>query len=62
VGHEPDLSQLLAACLPGKACGGAFALRKMGVALVGFPRSPCSGAGELQWLLAPRLLRLARHG
>ena len=61
VGHEPDLSQLLAACLPGKASGGAFALRKMGVALVGFPRSARSGAGELRWLLAPRLLRLARH-
>jgi len=62
VGHEPDLSQLLAACLPGKASGGGFALRKMGVALVLFPRSARSGAGELQWLLAPRLLRLARHG
>jgi len=62
VGHEPDLSRLLAACLPGKASGAAFALRKMGVALVLFPRSARLGAGELQWLLVPRLLRLARHG
>jgi phosphohistidine phosphatase len=62
VGHEPDLSHLLVACLPGKISGNAFALRKMGAALVVFPASVRSGGGELQWLLAPRLLRLARHG
>lgn len=56
VGHQPDLGQLLALCLPGPA-EAAFALRKMGVALVSFTSAPRAGRGTLEWLVAPRLLR-----
>jgi len=56
VGHQPDLGKLLALCLPGPA-EAAFALRKMGVALVSFTSAPRAGRGTLQWLVAPRLLR-----
>jgi phosphohistidine phosphatase len=60
IGHQPELSRLLAACLPGSPGGGAFELRKMGAALVGFPGAPRAGRGELRWLVPPRLLRTAR--
>jgi phosphohistidine phosphatase len=60
IGHQPELTRLLAACLPGAAGGGAFELRKMGAALVGFPGAPRAGRGELKWLAPPRLLRAAR--
>jgi len=62
VGHEPDLSHLLAACLSGEAEGEAFRLKKMGAALVGFRGPVQRGRGELVWLLPPRVLRAARAG
>jgi phosphohistidine phosphatase len=58
VGHEPNLSGLLGLCLGGTA--GAFALRKMGAALVSFRGRPAAGHGELVWFLPPRVLRAAR--
>jgi len=59
VGHEPDLGDLLAACLGGTAHTG-FAFRKMGVALVSFHGTVRGGRGRLEWFLRPRLLRAAR--
>ncbi len=42
VGHQPGLGRLLAACLPAQVRGGvnpeAFELKKMGAALISFPR------------------------
>ena len=61
VGHEPDLSRLLSFCLGGKAAGGAFEFRKMGVALVAFEGRPRAGHGVLVWFVPPRLLRAARR-
>jgi phosphohistidine phosphatase len=64
VGHQPGLGQLLAACLPAQARGGAspgaFELKKMGVALVSFSGAPRAGSGMLQWLVPPRILRAAK--
>jgi phosphohistidine phosphatase len=60
VGHEPDLSRLLAACLRGGADAAAFGLKKMGVARVDFRGTPQRGRGELAWLLPPKALRAAR--
>ncbi len=59
VGHEPDLGELLGACLGAKARG-VFAFRKMGVAAVAFRGRPGAGRGRLLWFAAPRLLRAAR--
>jgi phosphohistidine phosphatase SixA len=43
VGHQPGLGRLLAACLPAQVRGGvnpeAFELKKMGAALVSFPKA-----------------------
>jgi phosphohistidine phosphatase len=60
VGHEPDLSRLLGACLSGQPSGRAFELRKMGMALVRFSGAARAGRGTLAWLLPPRVLRAAR--
>ena len=60
VGHEPDLSRLLASCLPGNPGSAGFALKKMGMALVAFRSNPRAGSGELVWLLPPRTLRALR--
>jgi phosphohistidine phosphatase len=59
VGHEPDLSHLLATCLSGNAGGAAFEFRKMGVALVAFDGRPRAARGKLVWFVPPRLLRAA---
>jgi len=58
IGHEPDLSALLALCLGGRTHS-AFTLRKMGVALVVFPGPARAGHGVLGAFLAPRTLRAA---
>ncbi len=60
IGHQPDLSRLIAACLPGNPSSGAFELRKMSVALVTFQGAPRAGQGELRWLIPPRILRAIR--
>ncbi len=56
VGHEPDLSALLAHLLGG-ASSERLVFRKGGAALVDVPGSPAKG-GRLVWYLRPRLLRL----
>ena len=60
VGHQPDLSRLVAACLPGGAGSTAVEFRKMSVALLAFPGAACAAQGELLWLLPPRILRATR--
>ena len=60
VGHEPGLSRLIAACLPGGASASAFEMKKMGVALLEFPAAAQAGRGRLVWLLPPKVLRAAR--
>jgi len=64
VGHQPGLGRLLAACLPAHIRGGvnpeAFELKKMGAALVSFRGTPRPGAGVLNWLVPPRILRATK--
>ena len=61
VGHEPNLSSVLAVLLTGSPDGAAIELKKGGCAaleLTAFePR-----AGTLRWLLPPRALRRAGQG
>jgi phosphohistidine phosphatase len=61
IGHQPQLGQLLAACLSarthGDENGGAFKFRKMGVALVSFEGMARAGGGTLQWFVPPRIRR-----
>lgn len=55
VGHEPDLSELLARLVG--AARSFFRFRKGGVACVTFPGRVEEGAGTLVWALPPGLLR-----
>ncbi len=55
VGHEPDLSELLAALVGADRPFHRF--RKGGVACVAFPGRVEEGAGLLLWALSPALLR-----
>jgi len=60
VGHQPDLGEWIGRAVCGSAAPG-FPLRKAGMASVAFPDQARFGAGVLEWLLLPRLLRrLAR--
>ena len=56
VGHEPDLSHLLAE-LVAASDSASLGFRKGGVALVTFSKNPARGQGELVWLLTPKILR-----
>ena len=56
VGHEPDLSHLLAELVAASDSAG-LGFRKGGVALVTFSKNPARGQGELVWLLTPKILR-----
>ena len=60
IGHEPDLSRLLAACLAGDSGSAAFRFKKMAVALLAFDGVPRRARGELVWFAPPRLLRSLR--
>jgi phosphohistidine phosphatase len=58
VGHEPDLSELLARIL-GTEHAGRLTFKKGGAALVDLPGSALDG-GALVWYLPPRLMRGVR--
>lgn len=58
VGHEPDLSTLLARVL-GTPQADRLVFKKGGAALVDVP-GPLAEGGALVWYLPPRLMRLAR--
>ncbi|MBS0365253.1 MAG: histidine phosphatase family protein [Proteobacteria bacterium] len=60
VGHQPDLGQLLACCLTGSAASETFDLKKMGAALLHFPRRVRAGRATLLWLATPKMLRALR--
>jgi phosphohistidine phosphatase len=60
VGHEPHLSRLLAAALPGETGSAAFRFKKMGAALLSFAGAARPGGARLEWLVPARLLRAAR--
>jgi phosphohistidine phosphatase len=55
VGHEPDVSELLAALLGSKDAA-AFTFKKGGAAAVEVP-GPLGQGGALIWAMPPRLLR-----
>jgi phosphohistidine phosphatase len=55
VGHEPDLSQALAALL-GTPRADAFKMRKGALACVTLPDGGDRGAAQLRWLVCPELL------
>jgi len=56
VGHEPDLSLLMAWLTTG--AGGHLArFKKAGACLIDFDGPPAPGGGELQWLAQPAMLR-----
>lgn len=56
VGHEPDLGAWVAHAVFGSDRS-AVPLKKAGAALVVFADAAEAGAGELQWLLPPRISR-----
>jgi phosphohistidine phosphatase len=57
VGHRPGLHELAAYLLTGRGDGMEIGLKKGGVVCVRFESVPAPGAGELVWLLTPRILR-----
>ena len=61
VGHEPDLSSLLAWLTTGRTEPFTH-LRKAGAALVHFDSEPEAGTGSLEWLLTAKQLRLLGEG
>jgi phosphohistidine phosphatase len=55
VGHEPGLSELLAACIAGSAA--TLPMKKGGIACVVFSADVRNGKGTLSAFVPPRLLR-----
>ncbi|MDP3939942.1 MAG: histidine phosphatase family protein [Deltaproteobacteria bacterium] len=60
VGHEPHLSELLAALL-GEADADRLAFKKGGAACVEF-EGPVRRGGQLRWFLPPKILRRLAQG
>jgi phosphohistidine phosphatase SixA len=56
VGHEPTLSRLLAHMLGVPQDDDRFAFKKGGAALLDLPDMPAA-AGQLRWIVKPRILR-----
>jgi len=59
VGHEPNLSSVLALVLTGSPDGAAIELKKGGCAAVELTGLAPRGGATLHWLLSPRVLRRA---
>ena len=57
VGHRPGLHELAAYLLTGEGDGLEIGLKKGGAARIRFDDAPAPGAGELRWLLTPKVLR-----
>ncbi len=57
VGHEPALHELAAYLLSGDAATVRITMKKGGVARLAFPDSIKAAAADLEWLIAPGLLR-----
>ena len=56
VGHEPDLSMLIAWFVTGSSTP-FCELKKGGVCLLEWDRTPAAGEAKLQWISSPKLLR-----
>jgi phosphohistidine phosphatase len=57
VGHEPDLSTLATACLPGSPSARSFELKKGGLVCIEFEARPSAGTGVMIAFVPPRVLR-----
>jgi phosphohistidine phosphatase len=57
VGHRPGLHELAAYLLTGDSNGLEINIKKGGVACIRFDDGAEPGAGELRWLLTPKVLR-----
>jgi phosphohistidine phosphatase len=57
VGHQPDLSALISACLHEKGETLPIEMKKNAVACLSFEGRARAGAGVLNWLATPRILR-----
>ncbi|WP_206751775.1 SixA phosphatase family protein [Rubrobacter xylanophilus] len=57
VGHRPSLHRLAAYLLTREAEGAEIRIKKGGAAYLGFEGPLEPGAGELRWLLTPKMLR-----
>ena len=60
VGHEPDLSTLVAVCLQGSPSARSFELKKGSVVCLRFESRASAGTGVLAAFLPPRVLRAMR--
>ena len=56
VGHEPDLGELIVACLA-RGADFAFPMKKGAVACLNFAKRPSRGGASLKWYLPPKMLR-----
>lgn len=56
VGHEPNLSQLLAHLLVGAGAAPLGSMKKGGIACLEFSGRPAAGKGGLLWLATPKLI------
>jgi phosphohistidine phosphatase len=61
VGHEPDLSALLTACILKNHSAFAIEMKKNAVACLAFHGRARGGRATLKWLATPRLLRGFRN-
>jgi phosphohistidine phosphatase len=59
VGHEPDLSRLLAVCVAGPGARLGCQFKKGAAACLAFGSAPRAGQATLEWLATPKLLRAA---
>jgi len=57
VGHEPELSRLLAVCIGGPEARLSIDMKKGGAACIVFPDAVRAGRATLRWLAPPRVLR-----
>jgi phosphohistidine phosphatase len=57
VGHQPDLSALISACLQETGESLTIEMKKNAVACLSFEGRARAGGGVLKWLATPRLLR-----
>ncbi|MBS0418882.1 MAG: phosphohistidine phosphatase SixA [Proteobacteria bacterium] len=60
VGHQPELGQLLGACLLGGGGLLPIEMKKNAVACVSFTGRPRAGHAALTWLATPKMLRALR--
>jgi phosphohistidine phosphatase SixA len=60
VGHAPSINLLAGWLLGGEEAGYALPFAKGGAACISFDGAIAAGAGDLQWLLTPKIMRRLR--